>query len=33
MTEAVADLRAAGMWIGAELAANVIVQAGEGPRR
>jgi predicted nucleic acid-binding protein len=30
MTEAVTALRAAGMWIGDELAANVIAEAGEG---
>ncbi len=27
----VTDLRAAGLWIGEELAANVIAEAGEGP--
>ena len=30
---AVADLRAAGLWIGEALAANVIAAAGEGPPR
>jgi len=29
MSEAIVELRAAGMWIGDELAANVIAQAGE----
>ena len=33
MTEAIAELRTAGMWIGDELAANVIAQAGEMQRR
>jgi predicted nucleic acid-binding protein len=33
MTEAIDELRAAGMWIGAELAANVIAEAGEGTSR
>lgn len=33
MTEAIADLRAAGMWIGDELAANVIAEAGETKQR
>lgn len=33
MNEAVTELRAAGMWIGDELAANVIAQAGEAQIR
>lgn len=32
VADAVADLRSAGMWIGDELAANVISQAGEDPQ-